>query len=152
MECPRCLSEKNRVVDSRPGKEPQTVRRRRICKSCGHRFTTRESIIREQMFVIKRDGRREPYKKEKILNSVSRAVEKLGIDAEQLRLVVTEITNSLEERFGTEIPSSAIGECVLQQLKKINGVAYLRFASVYKEFRSLNDYDRALAELRENHA
>jgi transcriptional repressor NrdR len=149
MLCPRCLSPKNRVVDSRLGKNPHTVRRRRYCKNCDLRFTTLEEIQRDEVYVIKRDGRRELFSRDKILKSINRAVEKLSIDPEQAKMLVTAICMEISEKEDKEVPTSTIAEIVMAHLKKFNGVAYIRFASVYKEFQRLEDYESALQELRE---
>jgi len=139
MRCPRCTSTEDRVIDSRASKDGTSIRRRRECASCGHRFSTTESVLREGLVVIKRDGRREDFDRSKILNGLRRACEKRPIDAEQLNLLVEDVTDALESRFDYEVPSKAVGEQVMDHLKRIDSVAYIRFASVYKDLRDLTD-------------
>jgi transcriptional repressor NrdR len=139
MRCPRCTSTEDRVIDSRASKDGTTIRRRRECAACGHRYTTTETVLREGLVVIKRDGRREDFDRSKILNGLRRACEKRPIDAEQLNMLVEDVTDALESRFDYEVPSLAVGEQVMEHLKRIDSVAYIRFASVYKDLRDLTD-------------
>lgn len=139
MRCPRCTSTEDRVIDSRASKDGTTIRRRRECASCGHRYSTNESVLREGLVVIKRDGRREDFDRSKILNGLRRACEKRPIDAEQLNMLVEDVTDALEARFDYEVPSIAVGEQVMDHLKRIDSVAYIRFASVYKDLKDLTD-------------
>ena len=137
MRCPRCASTDDRVIDSRASKDGTTIRRRRECASCGHRFSTAETILHEDLVVIKRDGRREDFDRAKIMNGLRKACEKRPIDAEQLNLLLEESIDALEEKFDYEVPSLAIGEELMRRLRRIDPIAYLRFASVYKDFRDL---------------
>jgi transcriptional repressor NrdR len=139
MRCPRCTSTEDRVIDSRASKDGTTIRRRRACVSCGHRFSTTETVHREGLVVIKRDGRREDFDRSKILNGLRKACEKRPIDAEQLNMLVEDATDALESRFDYEVPSRAVGEQVMENLKRIDSVAYIRFASVYKDLRDLTE-------------
>lgn len=139
MRCPRCTSTEDRVIDSRSSKDGTTIRRRRECNTCGHRFTTTEMVHREGLVVIKRDGRREDFDRSKVLNGLRKACEKRPIDAEQLNMLVEDVTDALESRFDYEVPSLAIGEQVMEHLRRIDSVAYIRFASVYKDLRDLTD-------------
>ncbi len=140
MRCPKCASELDKVVDSRISKDGSTIRRRRECMDCGHRYSTIEKILRENLYVFKRDGRREDFDKNKIFNSLRRARQKRPVDAEQINILVEDMIDELENEFGMEIPSSAVGEKVLENLKNIDPIAYIRFASVYKDFRNLEEF------------
>lgn len=139
MRCPRCTSTEDRVIDSRVSKDGTAIRRRRECVDCGHRFTTTETVLREGLVVIKRDGRREEFDRAKILNGLRKACQKRPIDAEQLHMLIEDVIDRLEARFEGEVPARAIGEEVMEQLRRIDGVAYIRFASVYKDIRDLAD-------------
>ena len=140
MRCPKCASELDKVVDSRISKDGSTIRRRRECMDCGHRYSTIEKILRENLYVFKREGRREDFDKNKIVNSLRRACQKRPVDAEQINILVEDMIDELENEFGMEIPSSAVGEKVLENLKNIDPIAYIRFASVYKDFRNLEEF------------
>lgn len=137
MRCPRCTSTEDRVIDSRISKDGTATRRRRECVECGHRFSTAETILREGLVVIKRDGRREDFDRTKIIAGLRRACEKRPIDAEQLNMLVEDVIDALEGQFDDEIPSGAVGEQVMQNLRRIDAIAYIRFASVYKDFHDL---------------
>jgi transcriptional repressor NrdR len=139
MRCPRCTSTEDRVIDSRASKDGTTIRRRRECAACNHRFSTTETVHREGLVVIKRDGRREDFDRSKILAGLRKACEKRPIDAEQLNMLVEDVTDALEGRFDYEVPSRAVGEQVMDQLRRIDSVAYIRFASVYKDLRDLTE-------------
>ena len=140
MRCPKCASTLDKVVDSRISKDGATIRRRRECMECGHRYSTIEEILRENLYVFKRDGRREEFDKIKIVNSLRRACQKRPVDAEQINILVEDMIDELENEFGMEIPSTAIGEKVLLNLKNIDPIAYVRFASAYKDFRNLEEF------------
>ena len=141
MRCPKCASELDKVVDSRISKDGSTIRRRRECMDCGHRYSTIEKILRENLYVFKRDGRREDFDKNKIVNSLRRACQKRPVDAEQINILVEDMIDELENEFGMEIPSSAVGEKVLENLKNIDPIAYIRFASVYRDFSEARDFE-----------
>ncbi|HCR30443.1 MAG TPA: transcriptional regulator NrdR [Opitutae bacterium] len=140
MRCPKCASDLDKVIDSRISKDGSTIRRRRECLDCSHRYSTIEKILRENLYVFKRDGRREDFDKNKIVNSLRRACQKRPVDAEQINILVEDMIDELENEFGMEIPSSAVGEKVLENLKNIDPIAYIRFASVYKDFRNLEEF------------
>jgi transcriptional repressor NrdR len=142
MNCPKCNHEDSKVLDTRTGRENRSIRRRRQCLACGHRFTTLEETVREGFLVIKKDGRREDFDHAKILNSLRKATEKRPIEAERLELLVTEVTDALEKEYDVEVPSRAIGEHLMARLKQIDQIAYVRFACVYKDFKDIS----ALAE------
>lgn len=140
MRCPKCTSIEDKVVDSRMSREGSTIRRRRECLECGHRYTTTEVLVRDGVIVLKHDGRREEFDREKLARSVRAACLKRPIDAERISMLVDDVMDILEARHDGEIPSHAIGEGVMEQLRKIDHVAYVRFASVYKEFRDVSEF------------
>jgi transcriptional repressor NrdR len=140
MRCPKCTSIEDKVIDSRISKEGNTIRRRRECLECGHRFTTTESLVRDGLVVIKRDGRREEFDREKISHAVRAACHKRPIDLEQITMLVEDVIDAIEARYESEIPSAAVGEGVMQRLRNLDQVAYVRFASVYKEFRDVTEF------------
>lgn len=125
------------MIDSRVSRDGASIRRRRECLNCGHRFTTTETILREGLVVIKSDGRREDFDRAKILNGLRKACEKRPIDAEQLNMLVEAVIDALEARYDYEVPSRAIGELAMEHLRRIDAIAYIRFASVYKDIRDL---------------
>lgn len=147
MRCPKCTSIEDKVIDSRISKEGNTIRRRRECLECGHRFSTTESLIRDGMVVIKRDGRREEFDREKLVHAVRAACHKRPVDLEQIAMLVEDVVDVLEAQYESEIPSSAIGESVMQRLRVIDQVAYVRFASVYKEFRDVSEFMQEISSL-----
>ena len=130
----------DRVIDSRPWKDGAVIRRRRECLSCGHRFTTYEEIEREDLRVIKRDGRYEMFERKKILNGLLKACEKRPISREVLETTADRITDELEKRFNSEIPATEIGEAIMRSLRRLDEVAYVRFASVYRKFKDINEF------------
>jgi len=147
MRCPKCTSIEDKVIDSRISKEGSTIRRRRECLECNHRFSTTEALVRDGMSVIKRDGRREEFDREKLSHAVRAACHKRPVDVEQITMLVEDVIDVLEARFDSEIPSQAIGDAVMQRLRRIDQVAYLRFASVYKEFRDVAEFVEELNKL-----
>lgn len=147
MRCPYCSSLDNKVVDSRIGKEGDSIRRRRECLKCEGRFTTYERVEEILPSVIKKDGRREPFDRLKILNGLKKACEKRPVSVESLEKTVDDIERALQERGLKEIPSSVIGEEVMNRLHDIDEVAYVRFASVYRSFKDINEFMKELKEL-----
>lgn len=147
MRCPKCTSVEDKVIDSRISKEGNTIRRRRECLECAHRFTTTETLVRDGMVVIKRDGRREDLDPEKLSRAVRAACHKRPIDLEQITMLVEDVIDSVEAQFDSEIPSSALGQGVMQRLRYIDQVAYVRFASVYKEFRDVTEFVDEISSL-----
>ena len=139
MRCPKCTSIEDKVIDSRISKEGNTIRRRRECLECGHRFTTIENLVRDGIMVIKRDERREEFDREKLLHAIRAACHKRPVDLEEITMIVDDVIDALEAQYEREIPSRAIGEEVMRHLRRIDQVAYVRFASVYKEFRDVSD-------------
>ena len=140
MKCPFCSHENTRVIDSRPAEDNNSIRRRRVCDECGKRFTTYEKIETIPLIIIKKDNNREAYDRSKIEAGVLRACHKRPVSAQQITTLVDEVENeifNLEER---EIPSGTIGELVINKLKDLDAVAYVRFASVYREFKDVNTF------------
>jgi transcriptional repressor NrdR len=147
MRCPKCTSIEDKVIDSRISREGSTIRRRRECLECGHRYSTTEGLVRDGMVVIKRDGRREEFSREKLVSSVRAACHKRPVDAEQITMLVEDVIDMLDAQFENEIPSSAIGDAVMQRLRTVDQVAYVRFASVYKEFRDVAEFMHEISTL-----
>jgi transcriptional repressor NrdR len=140
MRCPKCTSIEDKVIDSRISREGSTIRRRRECLECGHRFSTTELLVREGIVVIKRDGRREDFDREKLIRAVRAACHKRPVDAEQISMLVEDVIDILEAQYESEIPSRAIGDAVMERLRRIDQVAYVRFASIYKQFRDVAEF------------
>jgi len=140
MRCPKCGFQEDKVVDTRTVRNGEVIRRRRICLGCNHRFTTYEEVVKAHLRVIKRDGRHEELDRKKLLNGVIRACEKRPISATQVEVMVSNIINELEAEFEREVPSTAIGKKVMESLEKVDEVAYIRFASVYRRFKDVNQF------------
>jgi transcriptional repressor NrdR len=140
MKCPKCNTEEDKVIDSRPWKDGAVVRRRRECLSCNYRFTTYEEIEREDLRAVKRDGRYEPFDRRKLVLGFQKACEKRPVSPEVMEKAVDKIMEELEQKYGREIPTTAIGEKIMDALKKMDEVAYVRFASVYRQFRDVRDF------------
>ena len=140
MRCPYCGHLEDRVVDSREAQEGQATRRRRECLGCGRRFTTYERIEEILPQVVKKDGRREPFDRKKIVEGLHIACRKRPVSAEQIEEIVTAVERRLQESGEKEIPSAVIGETVVERLKALDPVAYVRFASVYRDFRDVGEF------------
>ena len=140
MKCPFCSHENTRVIDSRPADENNSVRRRRVCDECEKRFTTYEKVETIPLIVIKKDNNREPYDRSKIEGGILRACHKRPISVDQINQLVDTIELSIFNREDKEISSDTIGEMVMNKLKDLDTVAYVRFASVYREFKDLNTF------------
>ena len=147
MRCPYCGAPDSRVVDSRDAREGESIRRRRECPTCGRRFTTYETVETRELVVVKRDGRREPFSPRKLTDKLRIALTKRPVPSTELERIVREVETELTDKGVSEIPSTAIGELVLAKLKEVDHVAYIRFASVYREFRDLDDWRREMAAL-----
>jgi transcriptional repressor NrdR len=147
MRCPYCGKPDTRVVDSRDIREGESVRRRRECVVCGRRFTTYENVEMPELVVVKRDGRRELFDPRKLKAKLLLALTKRPVPMSEVERIVREIELELHELGSNEVPSTAVGELVLAKLKEIDQVAYIRFASVYREFRDLDDWRREMAAL-----
>jgi transcriptional repressor NrdR len=147
MRCPFCGHDDTQVKDSRPAEEGAAIRRRRSCPSCGQRFTTVERVQLRDLFVLKSDGRRVPFDREKLSRSISIALRKRPVQEDRIERVVSSIVRGLEASGETDIPSAQIGERVMDTLKEIDEVAYVRFASVYRDFREAKDFEAFLGSL-----
>src|SRR3954454_4401625 len=140
MRCPFCSSEKLKVIDSRTCEGERAIRRRRKCEDCSKRFTTYERIEETtRLLVVKKDGQRKPWDKNKIIEGLERATYKLPVEADELRRIADEVEEEIKTAYDREAPSSAIGELVSEKLRRVNQVAYVRYASVYREFKTLED-------------
>ena len=144
MRCPSCGSLDTQVKDSRPTDDNSAIRRRRQCPNCGARFTTFERVQLRELTIVKRSGRRSPFDREKLVRSISIATRKRPVDPERVERMVNGIVRQLESQGETELPSSAVGELVMTQLKALDDVAYVRYASVYRDFRETQDFARFL--------
>jgi transcriptional repressor NrdR len=148
MKCPKCGYTESKVVDSRPSEEGASIRRRRECLSCQNRFTTYETVEKLPLLVIKKDKTRQTFDKTKLLNGIIEACHKRPITLEQMESVVNEIELELQNSLTHEVPSSKIGVLVMEKLKELDEVAYVRFASVYREFKDLDTFMRELERLK----
>ena len=140
MKCPFCGEQETKVIDSRPADDNSTIRRRRQSESCGKRFTTYEKVETIPLIVIKKDENREPYDRSKIEKGILRSCNKRPVSADQIRTLVNEIENEIFNREEREIPTEVIGEIVMDKLKILDPVAYVRFASVYRDFKDVNTF------------
>lgn len=147
MKCPFCASINNKVIDSRLSKDEHVIRRRRECIDCGRRFTTYERVEEIHPLVIKKDNGREPFDRIKILNGLKRACEKRPISLEMIERMTDKVEKLVLEYEGKEIPSRQIGDWVMKELQRVDGVAYVRFASVYREFKDINEFMEEVKDL-----
>ena len=146
MRCPFCGHAESQVKDSRPSEDGAVIRRRRLCPECGGRFTTFERIQLRELTIVKRSGRRAPFDREKLVRSISVAIRKRPIDPDRLERLVSAIVRQLENMGETEIQSSVVGEMVMKALKSLDEVAYVRYASVYRDFRETEDFAEFLRQ------
>ena len=149
MRCPACGHDEDKVVDSRSTKENSAIRRRRECIACAHRFTTYEYVEHRPVMVVKKDGRREHYSRDKILNGLLRACEKRPVSMETLEKLIDEVEKRVSSRVRDEIPTKELGNEVMQKLAMIDQVAYVRFASVYRDFKDISQFLSELKNLQE---
>lgn len=147
MKCPFCHETDNRVIDSRLSKDSNMIRRRRECSQCNRRFTTYERVEEMMPLVVKKDGRREAYDRIKIINGLKRACEKRPVSINTIEAMADRIERVLQERGDKEVPSSVIGEALMRELHDTDQVAYVRFASVYRSFKDINEFMVELEEL-----
>lgn len=147
MRCPFCSCDEDKVIDSRPTDEGTTIRRRRECLKCHKRFTTYEKVESLPIMVIKKDGSRQPYDREKVRKGILRACEKRSISMNQIESVLDSIESSISNSLEREVTSSHIGELVMSKLKELDEVAYVRFASVYRQFKDINTFMEELNKL-----
>lgn len=150
MRCPFCGEDDTQVKDSRPTEKNAVIRRRRACTQCGLRFTTHERVQLRDLTVIKRDKRRVPFSRDKLMNSITTALRKRNVSNDQVEQVVSGIVRRLETSGESEIPATAIGNIVMQALKELDQVAYVRFASVYRNFEEVEDFERLVEGLRDD--
>jgi transcriptional repressor NrdR len=147
MRCPSCASLDTQVKDSRPTEDSAVIRRRRVCLSCNFRFTTFERVQLRELVVIKRNGRRVPFDRDKLMRSVQISLRKRPVDPERIEQTVSKIVRELESLGETDVSSETIGEIVMEHLRSLDDVAYVRFASVYRNFREAKDFEAVLGEL-----
>lgn len=148
MRCPYCQSLDTQVKDSRPAEDGAAIRRRRVCPDCGGRFTTFERVQLRDLVVVKKSGRKVPFDRDKLMRSFDIALRKRNVDPERIDRAVSGIARQLESSGESEIPAEKIGELVMEALKSLDDVAYVRFASVYKNFREARDFHELLGELK----
>jgi transcriptional repressor NrdR len=147
MRCPKCGCQDDKVIDSRASREGATIRRRRECVACGHRFTTYEEIERGGLVVLKRDGRREEFSREKLLSGLRKACQKRPVSPKVIEELVERIATEVTDRYEREVPAEAIGKLVMDGLRQIDEVAYVRFASVYRRFQEATDFVHEVKKL-----
>jgi transcriptional repressor NrdR len=147
MRCPKCGNQDDKVIDSRASREGSTIRRRRQCLKCSHRFTTYEEIEHEGLVVVKRDGRREEFSKEKLISGIKKACQKRPISPKVIEELVEKIVDEVTDKYEHEVPGMAIGERVMETLREMDKVAYVRFASVYRRFEEATEFVREVNKL-----
>ena len=147
MRCPHCGALDTQVRDSRPSEDHAAIRRRRSCTECGSRFTTFERVQLRDLTIVKRDGRRVPFDRDKLTRSIGIAFQKRSVSQERIEQLVSSIVRMLENRNDSEITSQTVGKLVMDGLKAIDSIAYIRYASVYRDFREVKDFQRVLGEL-----
>ena len=152
MKCPFCQHRESRVLDSRTSDDHTAVRRRRECQECGRRFTTYERVGEVRLYVVKKDTRREPFERGKVVLGIRKACEKRPVSQEAIEQIADEIERALRDELAEEVPTSRIGALVMSRLRELDGVAYVRFASVYKEFRDAQSFVREVERLGRTHA
>ena len=150
MKCPFCNNSETQVKDSRPTEDGSAIRRRRLCPACGSRFTSFERVQLRDLTVIKKDGKRAVFNRDKLANSVITALRKRNIETERLEKLISGIVRRLESSGEVDIPSHMIGQLVMESLSEIDQVAYVRFASVYKNFREVQHFENFLGELKDH--
>lgn len=147
MRCPKCGCLEDKVIDSRSSKEGATIRRRRECLECAHRFTTYEEIEHGELMIIKRDGRREPFSRDKLLNGIQKACQKRPVSPEEVENLVGVIVADISSRFEREVPGGEIGERVMEALRELDDVAFVRYASVYRRFEEATEFVQEVNKL-----
>jgi len=147
MRCPKCGCQEDKVIDSRSSREGATIRRRRECLKCGHRFTTYEEVERAGLVVVKRDGRREEFSKDKLLSGIRKACQKRPISPKVTEDLVERIVNEVTDKYEREVPGEVIGRLVMDGLRQIDDVAYVLFASVYRRFQEATDFVQEVKKL-----
>jgi transcriptional repressor NrdR len=147
MRCPKCSCQDDKVIDSRASREGATIRRRRECIGCGFRFTTYEEIERAGLLVLKRDDRREEFSREKLLSGIRKACQKRPVSPKLIEDLVERIVNEVSDKYEAEVPAEVIGKLVMDNLRQIDEVAYVRFASVYRRFQEATDFVQEVKKL-----
>ncbi|MGD1087163.1 MAG: transcriptional regulator NrdR [Verrucomicrobiota bacterium] len=147
MRCPKCGCQEDKVIDSRASREGATIRRRRECAGCGHRFTTYEELEHEGLMVLKRDGRHEEFSREKLLSGLKKACQKRPVTPQAMESLADHIVAAVTARFESEVPTDFIGKMIMDGLREIDEVAYVRFASVYRRFQEATDFVQEVKKL-----
>jgi len=147
MKCPFCSYKEDKVVDSRATSEESAIRRRRECLKCGKRFTTYEYVEEVSLMVVKKDGRHEPFDRKKVLGGIIRACEKRPISIEKMEDIATQIERAIQKKSDRQVPASRIGELIMDKLKNLDHVAYVRFASVYRQFKDVEQFMEELKDI-----
>ncbi|HOP65401.1 MAG TPA: transcriptional regulator NrdR [Spirochaetota bacterium] len=148
MKCPYCSSDTHKVVDKRESPGAGSIRRRRECLQCGKRFTTYERIEPGNIMVVKKDGTREPFDREKVLRGIMKAVEKRPVSAEQVEVMVNSVETSIRRESDKEVDSETVGNLIIKELREADKVAYIRFASVYMDFRDIEAFEKEIKKLK----
>jgi transcriptional repressor NrdR len=149
MRCPKCGCQDDKVIDSRASREGTTIRRRRECIGCGHRYTTYEEVEREGLMIIKRDGRREEFTRDKLLSGLKKACQKRPISEQVIEELTNSIVADVTNKYDREVPSMAVGERVMEGLRGLDKVAYVRYASVYRRFEEVTDFIQEVKKLEQ---
>ncbi len=149
MRCPKCGCQDDKVIDSRASREGATIRRRRQCLKCSHRFTTYEEVEHQGLMVVKRDERREEFSKDKLLSGLKKACQKRPISPKAIEDVLEKIVTAINEKYDREVPGSFIGERVMAELRELDEVAFVRFASVYRRFQEATDFVQEVKKLED---
>ncbi len=147
MRCPKCSHMEDKVLDSRIARNGDAIRRRRVCIRCGYRFTTYEEIVRPKLRVVKSDGRHEEFNREKLTGGIERACEKRPISSADIEAVVDSLCEEIESEYEREVDSKIVGQKVMDRLEKLDEVAFVRFASVYRQFRDVNQFVNAIQDM-----
>jgi len=140
MKCPKCSSTKDKVIDSREIRDGEAIRRRRVCTACEYRFTTYEEVMKAGIVVLKRDGKTEDFNRKKLMAGIKRSCEKRPVTDDQILFIVDSISNAIQSEYEREVASTVIGQKVMEHLHKVDEVAYVRFASVYRRYRDVNQF------------
>jgi transcriptional repressor NrdR len=151
MRCPKCGCQEDKVIDSRASGGGTTIRRRRECTQCGHRFTTYEEIERPRLLIVKRDGRSEEFQREKLTASIQKACQKRPVTQEAIANLVEQIVDDLSQNFDREVPFGAVGARVMEGLRELDPVAYVRYASIYRRFEEATDFVQEVKKLEKPH-
>ena len=149
MKCPACSYKDTKVVDSRENAERTSIRRRRECLKCSKRFTTHEYVEEVSLMVVKRDGRRQPYDRARIINGMTKACEKRPVSVDKIEEIAVDVERTIQKNYDREVPSTAIGQLIMEKLYTLDEVAYVRFASVYRQFRDVSHFMKEIEGILE---